>query len=248
LSVFGGSRRSSLHGAVGTSKLCLCSASWPGRPTASLSTTAACCRRTACPRCAAPSASGACLSRSRWRQSNSKTFLGGCWGWGSVFCRGLRGDTLAGWLREGDVPGGLYLPYVSLRGAGLRVPDRGPCSSRSGVHMMVATPGRLMDLLQKKMVSLDICRYLALDEADRMIDMGFEGDIRTIFSYFKVLNWHDASTPKLNRCTRLLGWVLNPCPPCVPRTGPAADPPLQCHYAQEDPELCQECPGEANHH
>lgn len=51
---------------------------------------------------------------------------------------------------------------------------------------MVATPGRLMDLLQKKMVSLDICRYLALDEADRMIDMGFEEDIRTIFSYFKV--------------------------------------------------------------
>lgn len=53
--------------------------------------------------------------------------------------------------------------------------------------MMVATPGRLMDLLNKKMVSLDICRYLALDEADRMIDMGFEEDIRTIFSYFKVL-------------------------------------------------------------
>ena len=53
--------------------------------------------------------------------------------------------------------------------------------------MMVATPGRLMDLLQKKMISLDICRYLALDEADRMIDMGFEEDIRTIFSYFKVL-------------------------------------------------------------
>ncbi|KAG2455506.1 DDX41 helicase, partial [Polypterus senegalus] len=56
---------------------------------------------------------------------------------------------------------------------------------KNGVHMMVATPGRLMDLLQKKMVGLDICRYLALDEADRMIDMGFEEDIRTIFSYFK---------------------------------------------------------------
>lgn len=61
-----------------------------------------------------------------------------------------------------------------------------PSADFSGVHMMVATPGRLMDLLQKKMVSLDICRYLALDEADRMIDMGFEEDIRTIFSYFKV--------------------------------------------------------------
>uniref|UniRef100_A0A8C0CU22 RNA helicase n=1 Tax=Balaenoptera musculus TaxID=9771 RepID=A0A8C0CU22_BALMU len=60
---------------------------------------------------------------------------------------------------------------------------------RHGVHMMVATPGRLMDLLQKKMVSLDICRYLALDEADRMIDMGFEGDIRTIFSYFKEVEY-----------------------------------------------------------
>lgn len=51
---------------------------------------------------------------------------------------------------------------------------------------MVATPGRLMDMLDKKMVTLDICRYLAMDEADRMIDMGFEEDIRTIFSYFKV--------------------------------------------------------------
>lgn len=60
--------------------------------------------------------------------------------------------------------------------------------------MMVATPGRLMDLLQKKMVSLDICRYLALDEADRMIDMGFEEDIRTIFSYFKVRSFSAAAT------------------------------------------------------
>lgn len=53
-----------------------------------------------------------------------------------------------------------------------------------GVHVMVATPGRLIDMLQKRMVSLAVCRYLVLDEADRMIDMGFEEDIRTIFSYF----------------------------------------------------------------
>ena len=43
-----------------------------------------------------------------------------------------------------------------------------------------------MDMLNKKMVTLDLCRYLVLDEADRMIDMGFEEDVRTIFSYFKV--------------------------------------------------------------
>ncbi|CAB3367540.1 Hypothetical predicted protein [Cloeon dipterum] len=54
-----------------------------------------------------------------------------------------------------------------------------------GVHIMVATPGRLMDMLDKKIVRLDICRYLCMDEADRMIDMGFEEDVRTIFSFFK---------------------------------------------------------------
>lgn len=51
---------------------------------------------------------------------------------------------------------------------------------------MVATPGRLMDMLDKKMVKLSVCRYLCMDEADRMIDMGFEEDVRTIFSFFKV--------------------------------------------------------------
>lgn len=54
-----------------------------------------------------------------------------------------------------------------------------------GVHITVATPGRLMDLLDKKIMNLEVCRYLVLDEADRMIDLGFEEDIRTIFSYFK---------------------------------------------------------------
>ena len=55
-----------------------------------------------------------------------------------------------------------------------------------GVHMVVATPGRLMDMLNKKCFNLSVCRYLCLDEADRMIDLGFEEDIRTILTYFKV--------------------------------------------------------------
>ncbi|KAI8044795.1 hypothetical protein M5D96_000967 [Drosophila gunungcola] len=54
-----------------------------------------------------------------------------------------------------------------------------------GVHIVVATPGRLMDMLDKKILTLDMCRYLCMDEADRMIDMGFEEDVRTIFSFFK---------------------------------------------------------------
>lgn len=72
---------------------------------------------------------------------------------------------------------------------------------------MVATPGRLMDLLQKKMVSLDICRYLALDEADRMIDMGFEEDIRTIFSYFKVRSFSTAANAKLHITSIINPWL-----------------------------------------
>ncbi|KAG1241854.1 hypothetical protein G6F68_016466 [Rhizopus microsporus] len=51
--------------------------------------------------------------------------------------------------------------------------------------MVVATPGRLIDLLNKKKINLDNCKYLCMEEADRMIDMGFEEDVRTIMSYFK---------------------------------------------------------------
>ena len=43
---------------------------------------------------------------------------------------------------------------------------------RSGTHMMVATPGRLKDMLKKQRITLDLCTYLCLDEADRMVDLG----------------------------------------------------------------------------
>ncbi|KAL9240183.1 hypothetical protein vseg_014431 [Gypsophila vaccaria] len=56
---------------------------------------------------------------------------------------------------------------------------------KRGVHIVVATPGRLKDLLAKKRMNLDNCRYLCLDEADRLVDLGFEDDIREVFDHFK---------------------------------------------------------------
>ncbi|KAJ3998059.1 P-loop containing nucleoside triphosphate hydrolase protein [Lentinula boryana] len=54
-----------------------------------------------------------------------------------------------------------------------------------GLHIVVATPGRLIDMLEKKKFTFNNCKYLCMDEADRMIDLGFEDDVRNIMSFFK---------------------------------------------------------------
>ena len=53
---------------------------------------------------------------------------------------------------------------------------------QSGADLVVATPGRLIDLLDMGKTNLHRCTYLVMDEADRMLDMGFEPQIRTIVS------------------------------------------------------------------
>ncbi len=53
---------------------------------------------------------------------------------------------------------------------------------RRGVDILVATPGRLLDLIQQRYISLDHIKFLVLDEADRMLDMGFVHDVKKIIA------------------------------------------------------------------
>ena len=55
-----------------------------------------------------------------------------------------------------------------------------------GVEIVIATPGRLIDFLERGTTNLRRCTYLVLDEADRMLDMGFEPQIRKIIEQIRV--------------------------------------------------------------
>jgi len=53
---------------------------------------------------------------------------------------------------------------------------------RRGVDILVATPGRLLDLMNQRIISLQDIKYFVLDEADRMLDMGFVHDVRRVIA------------------------------------------------------------------
>lgn len=80
----------------------------------------------------------------------------------------------------------VYSKYLPLRSTvvfgGMNI-DPQIAELRKGVEILVATPGRLLDHLQNKSVNLSQVEFLVLDEADRMLDMGFMPDIRRILSH-----------------------------------------------------------------
>ena len=53
---------------------------------------------------------------------------------------------------------------------------------KRGAHIVVATPGRLLDMIDRKAVNLSEVKYVVLDEADEMLNMGFVEEVEKILS------------------------------------------------------------------
>jgi ATP-dependent RNA helicase DeaD len=73
------------------------------------------------------------------------------------------------------IPGMNVLAVYGGTSIGLQIRDL-----RRGVQIVVATPGRLIDLIERKAINLDQISYVVLDEADEMLNMGFQDDIEFI--------------------------------------------------------------------
>ena len=69
------------------------------------------------------------------------------------------------------------LPVYGGQGYGVQL-----SALRRGVHIIVGTPGRIMDHLDKGTLDLSELKYLVLDEADEMLKMGFAEDVETILA------------------------------------------------------------------
>jgi ATP-dependent RNA helicase RhlE len=90
---------------------------------------------------------------------------------------------LAAQVYESIATYGKYLPLqtqIIVGGASINMQTR---QLRHGCDIVVATPGRLMDHIGQKNISLGSIELLVLDEADRMLDMGFLPEIRRILAY-----------------------------------------------------------------
>lgn len=82
----------------------------------------------------------------------------------------------------------------------------------AGIHVLVATPGRLLDFLNSSVITLKRTTFLVLDEADRMLDMGFEPQIRKIISQMRpdrqTLMWSATWPPEVQDLARC--FLTNP--------------------------------------
>lgn len=88
-------------------------------------------------------------------------------------------------IKESFLNYGAHLPFTTVAIFG-GVPKAGQIKAiRKGCDILVATPGRLFDIINTIDLKVDTVRYFVLDEADRMLDMGFARDVEKIVTYLK---------------------------------------------------------------
>ena len=78
---------------------------------------------------------------------------------------------------------------------------------KKGAHILVATPGRLLDLMQHRYLSLKSVTAAVLDEADKMLDMGFYKDVRKILDSLKGLKQMCMFSATISREVMDIGWL-----------------------------------------
>ncbi len=78
---------------------------------------------------------------------------------------------------------------------------------KKGTHILVATPGRLLDLMQHRYLSLKSVTAAVLDEADKMLDMGFYKDVRKILDSLKGLKQMCMFSATISREVMDIGWL-----------------------------------------
>lgn len=83
-----------------------------------------------------------------------------------------------------------------------------------GAEIVIATPGRLKDLLEQRIVMLGQCHYLVMDEADRMVDMNYEAELDYILSHLP----RDATESRARRVTMLYSATMPPYVEKIART------------------------------
>ena len=113
---------------------------------------------------------------------------------------------------------------------GISMKEQGHVLSK-GLHIVVATPGRLIDMLSNRRFTFSNCKYLCMDEADRMIDLGFEDDVRNIMSFFSV-------KPFCSLCSTVLT--------LFPHIATKTNITLFSYYAPQDSRLCPAVPDQAS--
>lgn len=116
---------------------------------------------------------------------------------------------------------------------------------RAGVDTLVATPGRLLDLMEQRFVQLNAVEILVLDEADQMLDMGFLPSLQRIVSHVpsrrQTLLFSATMPPEIRRLAE--SWLRNPIEVRVAPAGTPAELVEQSAYyvePQHKPQLLVE--------